>query len=36
MPRPDCNGRAESPETLSADVPSLIEVPVSMMPTPFA
>ena len=35
MLRPDFNARAEGPEALSADAPSLIEVPVGMMPTPF-
>ena len=34
MPGPDFNGR-DSLEALSADAPSLIEVPVGMMPTPF-
>ena len=35
MTKLDFNGRSEGLEALSADAPTLIEVPVSMMPTPF-
>ena len=35
MLTPDCNAGAEGPEAPAADAPSLIEVPVGMMPTPF-
>ncbi len=35
MPRLDFNARADALEALAADAPSLIEVPVDMMPTPF-
>ncbi len=35
MPRLDFHTRAYALEALAADAPSLIEVPVGMMPTPF-